>query len=140
MCHPIPSVGIFCLALMAISPIFAQEKLGPQLELPECDIFLFELDEAESALSISSGKNITARPGYDNQPWFTPNSLSLLFTANGKPDRTDVYEYKISEGTTQALTDTPTQEYSPQISPDNTTLSFVTDGVTANQSIWSKDR
>lgn len=140
MCHPIPSVGIFCLTLMAISPIFAQEKLGPQLELPECDIFLFELDEAESTLSISSGKNITARPGYDNQPWFTPNSLSLLFTANGKPDRTDVYEYKISEGTTQPLTDTPTQEYSPQISPDNTTLSFVTDGVTANQSIWSKDR
>ena len=110
------------------------------LPLPECDIFLFDLKSEEGKLSIANGKNVTARKGYDNQPWFTPDSKSFLFTKNEQPDRTDVYEYFIESAETKQVTDSPDQEYSPQISPDNKTLSYVTDGKTANQSIWSIDR
>ena len=110
------------------------------LELPECDIFLFDLVETSDEMKISNGRNVTERKGYDNQPWFTPDSKSFLFSANQEPDRTDVFEYFIESGETKQVTNSPTQEYSPQVSPDNKTISFVTDGETANQSIWFGDR
>jgi hypothetical protein len=119
---------------------WGQAHDNPPLDLPECDIFLFDLDDSATELKVSNGRNVTNRPGYDNQPWFTPDSQSFLYSANFAPDRTDVYEYRILEGKSQQVTDSPTQEYSPQISPDNKTLSFVTDGETANQSVWFGER
>ena len=139
MCH-LPLAGCICFLQLLIGFVALAQDTQPALELPECDIFLFDLTETDDGLTISDAKNITDRPGYDNQPWFTPESLSILFSANGKPDRTDVFEYFIESGETKQLTDTPDQEYSPQISPDDQTLSFVTDGATANQSIWFTKR
>jgi dipeptidyl aminopeptidase/acylaminoacyl peptidase len=110
------------------------------LELPECDIFLFKLLDTSEETKVSDGFNFNNRKGYDNQPWFTPDSSSILFSANGMPDRTDVFEYQIESKETKQLTDDLIQQYSPQVSPDNKTLSFVVDGEKANQSIWSVDR
>ena len=130
------------LLLLISATAFGQEpaQTPPVLELPESDIFLFELGNQDGKLTVSNGRNITPRKGYDNQPWFTPDSSSILFSANHKPDRTDVFEYTIKSQKTTQVTDSPAQEYSPQISPDNKTISFVTDGDTANQSIWSVNR
>lgn len=120
--------------------LVAQDSQSEALELPECDIFLFDVQESDDDLAISNPRNVTARPGYDNQPWFTPDSGSFLFTANRKPDRTDVFEYFIESGETKQVTDTADQEYSPQSSPDNGSVSYVTDGATANQSVWFTKR
>ena len=127
--------------VLTVTAAHAQDNAERKpLELPECDIFLFDLVETPDEMKISNGRNVTARKGYDNQPWFTPDSKSFLFSANYDPHRTDVYEYFIASGETNQVTDSPTQEYSPQVSPDNKTLSFVTDGESANQSIWLADR
>lgn len=127
------------LAFLLVTVARAQEK--PKLELPDCDIFLFDVNaDDDGKLTIANARNITDRPGYDNQPWFTPGSESILFTADRVPNRTDVYEYVIASGELKTVTDSPTQEYSPQISSDNKTLSFVTDGPTANQSVWFQQR
>lgn len=132
---------LFSLSAPLSSNVSGQQVESDQrLELPECDIFLFELGGNNQSPKIKLVGNITDRPGYDNQPWFTPNSQSVLYTANGKPDRTDVFEYFIEEAETRQVTDSINQEYSPQISPDNQTLSYVTDGATANQSVWSMKR
>lgn len=130
------------MVLFALSSAaYSQEPAEPTvLALPECDIFVFDLVESDDAITISNPRNITSRPGYDNQPWFTPASESILYSANGKPDRTDVFEYFLESGDTRQVTDSADQEYSPQISPDNRTLSFVTDGSTANQSVWKMER
>ena len=128
-------------AMLAISEANAQDNAARKpLELPECDIFLFDLADSATAMTVSNSRNVTPRKGYDNQPWFTPESNSFLFSANYDPYRTDVYEYFLESGETKQLTDSPTQEYSPQVSPDNKTISFVTDGETANQSVWFGDR
>lgn len=139
--------SIITLCLILISPMVTFTKTTAQddvekkpLELPECDIFLFDLVDTPSEMKISSGRNVTNRKGYDNQPWFTPDSKSFLFSANYDPHRTDIYEYFVESGETKQVTDSPTQEYSPQVSTDNKTISFVTDGETANQSIWFGDR
>jgi len=121
--------------------VLAQDADEPKkLELPECDIFLFDFSESDGTVTISNARNVTKRAGYDNQPWFTPEGKSFLFTANHAADRTDVFEYFIESGETKRVTDSPSQEYSPQISPDNQRLSFVTDGAAANQSICWVDR
>ena len=131
--------AIYLLILPGL--LVAQETVETKnLELPECDIFLFEFSETGGEIKIQNGRNVTDRKGYDNQPWFTPDSKSFLFSANFAADRTDVFEYFIESGETKQVTDSPTQEYSPQISGDNKTVSFVTDGKTANQSIWSIGR
>ena len=123
------------------SVALAQDADEPKkLELPECDIFLFDISESKESITISNARNVTKRPGYDNQPWFTPDGKSFLFTANHAADRTDVFEYFIESGETKQVTDSASQEYSPQISPDNQRLSFVTDGEDANQSISWMER
>jgi Tol biopolymer transport system component len=125
---------IITLCLILISPLMTLTKTTAQdnvekkpLELPECDIFLFDLVDTPDEMKISNGRNVTKRKGYDNQPWFTPDSQSFLFSANYDPHRTDIYEYFVESGETKQVTDSPTQEYSPQVSTDNKTISFVTD-------------
>ena len=136
------TLSLILISLMlTFTTTTAQDNLEKKpLELPECDIFLFDLVDSADEMKVSNGRNVTQRKGYDNQPWFTPDSRSFLFSANYDPLRTDIYEYFIESGETKQVTDSPTQEYSPQVSPDNQTLSFVTDGETANQSIWFGDR
>ncbi len=132
-------LSLVAIWFVAISgQLIAQEQ--PALQLPECDIFLFDLKNEADSFQLSNVRNITNRPGYDNQPWFTADSQSIVYTANGKPDRTDVFEYFVDSQETKQVTDTPNQEYSPQSSPDNQSISFVTDGETANQSVWIADR
>jgi len=139
-------LSYFCLILICFCSIpsltsFAQDPdESKTLDLPDCDIFLFELSDTPAAMTITDGFNVTNREGYDNQPWFTPDSSSILYTANHKPDRTDVFEYIIKSKETKQVTDDSTQQYSPQVSPDNQKLSFVVDGEQANQSIWFTDR
>ncbi len=135
------SLLFIVIALQAVSVFAVQDDPSEQaLELPECDIYLFDVVVAENLVSIANGQNVTKRSGYDNQPWFTPDSKTFLFTANYQPDRTDVYEFRLASGEIRQLTDSRDQEYSPQVSKDNQMLSFVTDGETANQSIWSSNR
>ena len=135
------SLLFIVIALQAVSVFAVQDDPSEQaLELPECDIYLFDVVVAENLVSIANGQNVTKRSGYDNQPWFTPDSKTFLFTANYQPDRTDVYEFRLASGEIRQLTDSRDQEYSPQVSKDNQMLSFVTDGETANQSVWSSNR
>ncbi|MDE0936308.1 MAG: hypothetical protein OSA89_10360 [Mariniblastus sp.] len=138
----IQSSLLFLSILLNSVSVFAVQDDPPEgaLDLPECDVYLFDVVTAENLISIANGRNVTQRRGYDNQPWFTPKSQTFLFTANHQPDRTDVYEFELASGKIRQLTDSPDQEYSPQVSEDDQTLSFVTDGKTANQSIWSSNR
>ncbi len=133
----IPSIATFLSICLVCSVVLAQQ-VAPDptvLELPDCDIFLIDLKIKSDSIELSNPRNITDRPGYDNQPWFTPRGTTVLYTANGAPDRTDIYEYNIATKERTQLTDSQQQEYSPQSSPDDKQLSFVTDGADANLSI-----
>ena len=114
----------------------AQEAEKEKVDFPESDIFLFEIKLDDSVMSVGEkGRNVTAKPGYENQPYFTPDSKSFLFS-QADDYQTDVYEYFLDSGETKQVTDSANMEFSPQPSPDNKTISFVTDGEGANQSVW----
>jgi Tol biopolymer transport system component len=48
---------------------------------PATDIFVFDLDVNKDKITIRNPKNITARPGYDNQPFFHPEKSVLYFVS-----------------------------------------------------------
>ena len=113
---------------------WAQDEAKEKVNFPQADIFLFELTNEDGKLNVGNGRNVTARPGYENQPFFVADSSSFLFSRSDDY-QTDIYEYFIATGDIKQITSTEISEFSPQPSPDNQTISFVTDGEKANLSV-----
>src|SRR5256885_6703718 len=84
---------------------------------PDTEIFLASFS-GEGA-RVGRPLNITNSPGYDNQPSFTPDGRSILFTSiRDGGTQTDIYRYVVATGTTSRVTHTPESEYSPTVTPD----------------------
>lgn len=105
---------------------------------PETDIYLFEVQKTAEGYSLSEGKNITPRKGYDNQPYFLPDSKSLLYVAADTRGQTDVFQYNIEAGSSTQLTKTKYRsEYSPKPTPGGKFFSALTVERDSTQRIWS---
>ncbi len=78
---------------------------------PDTDIFVFDMKEKKGKITLSKGKNVTDRKGYDNQPTFFNNDY-ILYSAHldGQNDImiVDLYDNKVTN-----LTNTKESEYSP---------------------------
>ena len=93
--------------------------------LPGNEIWLVDIgtDEMDAPVITSSPRNLTNRPGYDNQPWFAGEEI--LFTRGYETGQTDIWAIHLETGETRQVTDTPEEsEYSPQIAPDGR-LSYI---------------
>lgn len=84
-------------------------------QLPESDIFLFEIKRTGNTVIVKKGENVTKRAGYDNQPFFTPDNKSMLFVSIKEDNQADVYSYSLSGKKTKQITFTKESEYSPMI-------------------------
>jgi len=85
---------------------------------PDTEIYLVPMKIADGAITLGSPANITNNPGYDNQPFFTADSRSILYTSiRGGGTETDIYRYDIPTAQTTQMTNTPESEYSPTITP-----------------------
>ena len=111
----------------------------PTIEFPESDIFLFDLNLDDADNALSGGRNVTARAGYENQPSFVQDGKSFLFSQSVGGE-TEIFEYLIESGETRQVASIDGNEFSPQPSPDNRAVSFVTDGPNANMSVWQIQR
>jgi WD40 repeat protein len=103
-------------ALSAIAAAFAQQpQPAAPTPPPATDIWLARLHPA----SIEFPINITAHPGYDNQPSFTADGKAILFTRRDG-EQTDIYAYDFTSRSSSVtrVTNTPESEYSPTIAPD----------------------
>ncbi|GAA0853971.1 hypothetical protein [Aliiglaciecola litoralis] len=132
------SIGL-CVFAMLIGQAYGQSAPPSEpkkVDFPHTDIFLFDLDLTNSQQPLSQGKNATQRQGYDNQPYFTPDSQSFLFS-RGDDYQTDVYEYALGTGEITQITDSPATEFSPTPSNNNQKIAFVSD---RNGGIWLADR
>ncbi|GIV37014.1 MAG: hypothetical protein KatS3mg032_1393 [Cyclobacteriaceae bacterium] len=109
----------FLLLLCAYSlPLYAQQP-------PDTDIYLFHVKKHGKTLRLLSGKNITQRRGYDNQPYFHPHLPLLYYASANEEGRTDILEYNYHTGHTRKLTHTPEREYSPTVTPDEQFISCI---------------
>ncbi|MBC3542147.1 PD40 domain-containing protein [Rufibacter sediminis] len=101
-------------------------SVGAQAQgVPDTDVFLMTIKPQKEGLQVGTAVNITNRPGYDNQPSFTPDGKSILFTSQRDGQQTDIYQYIIASKKTQQLTHTPEAEYSPLVTPDGKSFSVV---------------
>ena len=101
---------------------------------PDTEIFLVEL-EADGSPLPASIVNITRREGYDNQPAFTSDGESILYTSR-REDQTDIYRYSLSDRSTRRVTRTSESEYSPTPLPAGTGFSVVRVEPDSTQRLW----
>ena len=88
------------------------------------DIWLFDLD-LKGSPTISGGKNITNRPGYDNQPSFRKGHHEILYSSFREDGRADLKKYNWKTDATIDITRTPEREYSPTLTPDKKWISCI---------------
>ncbi len=131
--------GILSAGLLLSHSIFAEDEEPTQSALPDTEIHLYDLS-CKKSCSISNGGNISSNLGYDNQPFFTANSKTILFASMRDGKQIDIYEYILKTGETKQITDTEFMEYSPKTSADNQTITFVRDGENPDQTVWKMDR
>jgi Tol biopolymer transport system component len=92
---------------------------------PATDIYLFDLHIRRNNIRLANPKNITARKGYDNQPFFHPEKPLLYYASAGEDGRTDIMIYNYQTDKTSQLTYTADREYSPTVTPDGRFISCI---------------
>jgi dipeptidyl aminopeptidase/acylaminoacyl peptidase len=103
---------------------------------PDTEIYLASLSMPGGQFTIGPPANITGNPGYDNQPSFTPDGRSVLFTSIRGGAQTDIYRYDIAAGRVARVTNTPESEYSPTVTPDGAHISVIRVEADGTQRLW----
>ena len=116
---PITARG--ALVLLAVAAVHAKPA-GAQM--PDTDIHVADLHVAADTIVIGEPRNITNRPGYDNQPWFLRDGSALLYNVD-MGGQTDVFRYDLATGASTRLTDTPVNEFSPTLTADGREMLIV---------------
>ena len=106
---------------------------------PATDIYLADLRVAGGRVSVGVPVNATARPGYDNQPFFLPDGRAFLYTSIREDSQADIYRYDIEAQTSIRLTTSRESEYSPTPLPDGSGFSAVRVEADSTQRLWAFD-
>lgn len=106
---------------------------------PATDIFLapVSITSADGRPVIGKPINVTNRPGYDNQPAFTPDSKGMLFTSIHEDGQSDIYRYDVGTKAITRVTSTPESEYSATIMPGGQRFSVIRVERDSAQRLWS---
>ena len=101
------------------------------------DIFLVSLSRAGGKLTASGARNLTNRPGYDNQPSWWRDGNTLYFTARDD-FQTDIYGIEPASGKLTRVTLTaPESEYSATLMPSGDAVSVIRVERDSTQRLWS---
>jgi hypothetical protein len=120
--------------LLAVS---AAISLHAQAGPPSTDIYLAPIRIAGSKITVGAPVNVTNRPGYDNQPSFTPDSRGILFTSVRGDAQADIYRYDLRTKATSRVTTTPESEYSATVLGDGSRFSVIRVEADSTQRLWS---
>jgi len=104
---------------------------------PSTDIFLAPLSIENGRPVIGTQVNVTNRPGYDNQPSFTPDGHAFLFTSTHEDGQSDIYRYDLKSKEITRVTTTPESEYSATVMPGGQRFSVVRVESDSTQRLWS---
>jgi len=108
---------------------------------PPTDVYLTELTLFDGVYFLGELANVSDRPdAYDNQPAFTPDSRSVLFTAwydDGNDGQTEIHRHHLSSGRTVRVTRTPVaSEYSATPIPGDRAFSAIRVEADSTQRLW----
>jgi len=91
---------------------------------------------ASATAMIGEPVNVTRRPGYDNQPAFTPDGRALWFTRIGADAPADIWQVGIDGSAPTRITATDESEYSATVTPDGSALSVIRVERDSTQRLW----
>jgi len=128
--------GILCTAIAVWFSLNGAAQAPPATEIYLTDL---QVDRFPLVGATDTFINASGNPGYDNQPSFTADSASMLFTSNRDGKQTDIFRYDVAAKATVQLTDTPESEYSPLVTPDGRTFSAVRVEADGMQRLWRFD-
>jgi dipeptidyl aminopeptidase/acylaminoacyl peptidase len=121
----------------------ADEKKGEQdaahdiaAAAPANDIYLAALEKHKAGVTLGEPRNVTHRPGYDNQPAFLPDGQRFYYTSIHEDGQADIWRYDIASGESKRITSTPESEYSPTVPPDGVGISIVRVEKDGSQRLW----
>lgn len=112
--------------------IFFSAKAQP----PGSDIYLFNFRLDDDNFYISNAQNITNAPGYDNQPFFTPDGSAILYASDDGFGQTDIFKYNLKARSERRLTYSPESEFSPTVTPDKEHISCIILKRDGEQRLW----
>ena len=107
-----------------------------QSKAPDTEIYLTPITRIGDSIIVGAPMNVTQRAGYDNQPSFTPDSRSILYTAE-TDGQTDIWRYDLATRRTRRITSTSESEYSPTVMPGGRRISVVRVERDSTQRLWS---
>lgn len=123
--------------LVGLASLLNATMLGAQ---GGTDLWIGTLGGGGSALSLGSLLNVTQRAGYDNQPQFTPDGRSLLYTRIERDGRADTWRVSVDgRSNTQVTRTVRPQEYSPTPMPDELGFSAIVVEADSTQRLWAYD-
>lgn len=134
------------LSLLTLLAALVLPGAGSGLTLqapPATDVFLVPLKGTAGKLDLGAPRNVSSSPGYDNQPFFSPDGRTLFFTSArgavaskcGNP-QTDIYRFDLDAGQVNQVTATTDCEYSPTVTPDGKHLSVIQVEPDGTQRLW----
>jgi Periplasmic component of the Tol biopolymer transport system len=124
-----------CFALAVTS--LCASSLAAQ-STPDPEIYLMPLSVDGGKVSVGKPVNITNRPGYDNQPAFSPNGREVYYTSTREDAQADIYRYNIASKKTERVTKTaPESEYSATVMPSHERISVIRVEKDSTQRLWS---
>lgn len=115
--------------------LFSLQAAAP----PATDIYVAELRVTGRKITVGTPVNVTARPGYDNQPFFLPDGRAFLYTSVHEDGQADIYRYDLDRKTSVQLTATRESEYSPTPLPRRAGFSVVRVEADSTQRLWAFD-
>ena len=128
---------ILCVAGLTQQPAKPQAPGAPP---PATDIYEVVFDGTLAGLKAAKPRAVATERGYENQPSFTPEGGTILFTANRDGKQTDIFEFDRASRQARQLIATPEAEYSATVTPDGTGFSVIRVESDGTQRLWRFDR
>ena len=153
---------MIAIILLAGSTGLQAQQSGPpaQAAPPSTEVYVAALTVAGSTVTVGKPENISKSPGYDNQPFFTPDGRSVLFTSDRassqrvllkeplqrivqapqvtevRRTQTDIFRYDLASRALANVTATAESEYSPTVTPDGQGISVIRVEQDGTQRLW----
>lgn len=105
---------------------------------PGPDIFLVGIRAKGGGIELTGTvRNATGRPGYDNQPSWSPDGRSVFYTSTREDAQADIYRLDLETGTSTRITTTaPESEYSATVLADGKSISVIRVERDSSQRLW----
>jgi len=122
------SVGALALAI-SLQPAPLQAQGGS-------DVYIVPIEVRGTHIIVGRPKNATRRAGYDNQPSFTPDGATVLFTSIREDAQADIWKVAVDGGDPVRLTTTTESEYSANATPDGNAFTVIRVEADSTQRLW----